>query len=76
MYDTFGKRRGIAERVYVRHDVMAEFFLIFGCFFIINRSNIIFHFINLRVRNLNTQFFFRFRQSDPQLTPSGKLIVG
>lgn len=75
MDDRLGFRALIGISVDVGHHVMSQFFLVGGSRFKVDVVLRRFHLGNLRFGDRQPQFFFRFRQPNPQLSPEGNPTV-
>ena len=71
----FCKRATLAVGFDMRHNIVPESKLIFGCSVIIDVIYVFFHLLDLLIGNLNTKLFFALCKSNPKLSPSRKLAV-
>ena len=70
-----GRLSLLAERLYVRHYVVAHFALEFFGDFVIYIVGILFHFGYLPGRNIEPELHFRLGKSYPELSPKLKALV-
>ena len=76
MDDTLGLWTLYPVCIYVRHDVMADFFFTRFCHIVINVGYMLFHLIDLLLGDRKPQLHLRLRQSDPQPSPGAELHIG
>ena len=77
MDDALGRRAGVAERVHMRHDVVAELVLVLGSLVIVDVVDVRSHLLNLLRFNRQPQLHLTLGQRDPQLAPGSELrIIG
>ena len=75
MNNRFRLRALDAESVYMRHDIVTDFLFPFFRHIIIDIVLVSLHLIDLLLGHRQAQLLFRFRQSDPQLSPSAEFHI-
>ena len=75
MNDRRGSRTELRVGVDMRHDVVTQLLFVIGCFVIVDVINMLLHFLDLRVRDCESELLFALSQRDPESAPGGKLVV-